>query len=127
MSYTVLIVDDSSTIRSMIRRSIGMSGLDIGQIYEAGNGIEALNVLETEWIDIVFTDLNMPEMDGVELVQQMSEDNVMVTIPVVVVSSDRSQARIDALKKSGIRAYLKKPARPETFREVVEKILGERS
>jgi two-component system, chemotaxis family, chemotaxis protein CheY len=124
MSYTILIVDDSAVVRTMVKKSIGMAGLPIGAVLEAGNGREALEVLSREWVDIVFADLNMPEMNGAELVEKMSQDATLVSTPVVIVSSEQSQARIDELKAKGIRAYIKKPFRPEGFREVVEDVLG---
>jgi two-component system, chemotaxis family, chemotaxis protein CheY len=124
MSYTVLIVDDSAIVRSMVKKSIGMAGLPIGQVIEAGNGREALELLRRQWVDIVFADLNMPEMNGAELVEEMSKDAVLVATPVVIVSSEHSLAKIEELKAKGIRAYIKKPFRPEGFREVVEGVLG---
>ncbi len=124
MSYSVLIVDDSSTIRKIVRRCIEMSGLDVKEVFEAENGLEALEVLDGEWIDIVFADLNMPKMSGMELVEKMSEDDLLLTTPVVIVSSERSEARIEELMNRGIRAYIKKPARPEKFRDVIETVLN---
>lgn len=124
MSYSVLIVDDSSIVRAMVRKAITMAGLELGEVHEAANGREALQQLAAHWIDIVFADLNMPEMSGVELVEKMSQDATLVSIPVVIVSSDHSQARIDELKKRGIRAYIKKPFRPEGFKEIVEDLLS---
>jgi two-component system, chemotaxis family, chemotaxis protein CheY len=124
MSYAILIVDDSAIVRKMVRKSVGMSGIDVGTIYEAGNGREALAVLAANWIDIVFADLNMPEMNGMELVEKMAEDSLLVSTPVVIVSSEQSETRIAELKSRGIRAYLKKPFRPEGFRAVVHDVLG---
>ncbi len=124
MSYTVLIVDDSSIVRAMVRKAITMAGLDLGEVHEAENGLQALEMLSAHWIDIVFADLNMPKMNGVELVDRMAHDATLVSIPVVIVSSDHSQARIEDLKKRGIRAYIKKPFRPEGFKEVVDGLLG---
>jgi two-component system chemotaxis response regulator CheY len=124
MSYNILIVDDSKIIRAVVSKTIKMSGLGVGELYEASNGLEALEVLSKHWIDIVFADIHMPEMNGVELVQQMSKDNMLVSIPVVMVSSDRSQSQIEKLKRLGIRAYIKKPFRPESFRDVVQDVLG---
>lgn len=123
MSYNVLIVDDSSVVRSVVRKSIEMSGIEVDKVFEAANGKEALTVLDGEWIDIVFADLNMPEMNGVELVEKMSEDSMLVSTPVVIISSEKRQAKIDELKKRGIRAYIKKPFRPESFRDVVIDVL----
>jgi len=124
MSYTILIADDSAIVRAMVRKSIGMAGLPVGEVFEAANGKEALEILARSWVDIVFADLNMPEMGGTELVEKMSQDSMLVTTPVVIVSSEQSQVKIDELKAKGIRAYIKKPFRPEGFREVVDRILG---
>jgi len=124
MSYAILVVDDSSIVRTMVRKSIAMAGLPVAKVFEAANGREALEVLGRNWIDIVFADLNMPEMNGTELVEQMSRDAMLVSTPVVIVSSEQSQAKIDELKAKGIRAYIKKPFRPEGFREVVNEVLG---
>jgi two-component system chemotaxis response regulator CheY len=126
MSYAILIVDDSPIVRTMVKRSIGMAGLPIGSVFEAANGKEALEILAKSWVDIVFADLNMPEMSGTELVERMSQDSMLVSTPVVVVSSEHSHAKIEELKAKGIRAYIKKPFRPESFREVVDQVLGSR-
>ena len=125
MSYSVLVVDDSAIVRAMVKKAITMAGLDVKELHEAANGREALEKLGAHWIDIVFADLNMPEMGGVELVEKMSQDATLTSIPVVIVSSEHSQARIDELKQRGIRAYIKKPFRPEGFRGIVEGLLGE--
>lgn len=124
MSYNMLIVDDSSIIRSVVKKTINMSGIPTASIFEAANGFEALELLEKEWIDIVLADINMPEMNGVELVQKMSENSLLASIPVVIISSDRNESKIELLQKHGIRAYLKKPFRPENFKEVINNVLG---
>jgi two-component system, chemotaxis family, chemotaxis protein CheY len=124
MSFSILIVDDSAIIRKMVRRAIDMAGLEVGAVYEAGDGREALTVLNEQWVDIVFADLNMPEMDGMELVDRMSKDSMLVSTPVVIVSSEQSEARIADLKGRGIRAYIKKPFRPESFRAVMDSLLA---
>ncbi|BDG07983.1 response regulator [Anaeromyxobacter paludicola] len=124
MSYSVLVVDDSSIVRAMVKKSLAMAGLDVKVIHEAGNGEEALAVLRREWVDIVFADLNMPVMGGLELVRHMAEDRLLETVPVVIVSSEHAEARIAELKQRGARAYIKKPFRPEQFREVLGALLG---
>ncbi len=124
MSYNILVVDDSPIIRSMIKKAITMSGLQAGKVLEAANGREALALLASEWIDIVFADIHMPEMDGLELVEHMSRDNVLLSLPVVIVSSDSNPQLLDDLKRRGIRAFIKKPFGPEELRDVVHQILG---
>jgi two-component system chemotaxis response regulator CheY len=127
VSYRVLIVDDSQIIRGAVKKSILMSGLDISEAAEASNGQEALQVLATDWVDIVFADLNMPVMGGIELVERMSKDPALCNIPVVIVSSDQRQAMIDEMKGRGVKGYIKKPFRPENFRDVVQELLGAQS
>ena len=123
MSYNVLIVDDSEIIRAVVKKSIAMSGLSIGELHEASNGSEALQKLSSSWIDIVFTDINMPQMTGIELVEKMAQDEMLAKIPVVIISTERSETRINDLLQLGVRAYLKKPFRPEEFRRTVSAIL----
>jgi two-component system, chemotaxis family, chemotaxis protein CheY len=124
MSYAILVADDSAIIRTMVRRALVMAGLDVGQVHEAGDGQEALEVLGRTWIDVVFADINMPRMNGIELVRRMRETPALAATPIVIVSSDRSKARIEELERNGVSAYVKKPFRPEQFREVVDRLLG---
>jgi len=124
VSYSILVVDDSTIVRTMVRKALGMAGLDIGQVHEACDGREALDVLGHTWVDVVFADVNMPNMTGLELVRAMRGTPALAATPVVIVSSERSQARIDELRANGIQAYVKKPFRPEHFREVIDGLLG---
>ncbi len=124
MSYTILVADDSAIVRTMVKKALGMAGLDIGKVHEATNGSEALAILRSTWVDVVFADINMPEMTGPELVRAMKDDPALASTPIVIVSSEASQVRIDEMKRLGASAYVKKPFRPETFREVVEQVLG---
>ncbi len=124
MAYSILIVDDSRTIRTMVRKTIELCGLALGQVHEAENGAAALAVLRDNWIDIVLTDIHMPGVDGLEMVEHMSRDRLLASIPVIVISSDHNSLRIEHLKALGVRAYLNKPFRPETLRDVVQQALG---
>ncbi len=124
MSYSILVADDSAIVRSMVKKAIAMAGLPVGHVYEAANGREALEVLRRTWIDVVFADINMPEMTGPELLRAMKADPALASTPVVIVSSERSAARVAELQRSGARAYVKKPFRPEQFRELVTEILA---
>jgi len=124
MSYSILVADDSAIVRTMVKKAIAMAGLPVGHVYEAANGREALEVLRRTWIDVVFADINMPEMTGAELLQAMKADPALASTPVVIVSSERSEARIAEMQRCGARAYVKKPFRPEQFRAVVTGILA---
>lgn len=127
MAYNILIVDDSAIVRAVIERTLKICGTDIGIVFKAGNGKEALSILGENWIDIVFADINMPEMNGVEMVEKMSCAGLLNTIPVVIVSTERSVTRIAELKEKGVKAYLNKPFTPENIKEVVDCLLGRKA
>lgn len=121
---SVLVVDDSTVMRRMVKRSLEMAGLPLGRVFEAENGFAALTLLVSHRIDLVLSDVNMPEMDGVELVRQMSRANATRGVPVVIVSTERSEPRIDELRTLGVSAYLNKPFRPEELGHIVRRVLG---
>jgi two-component system chemotaxis response regulator CheY len=124
MSYRILVCDDSSIVRAMVKKAIAMSGLDVAEFHEASNGAEALALLGRAPVDVVFADLNMPTMTGLELVERMHGDPALAAVPVVIVSSERNEAKIEALRAAGARAYVRKPFRPEHFRDAVHEVLG---
>ena len=126
MAYNVLVVDDSKTSRKVIIKAARMAGLEVGNLFEAGNGAEALEILKENWIDLVFTDLNMPEMGGVELVERMAREDLLKDIPVIIVTSDRNQERLFGLLERGARAFLNKPFHPESLKEILDRALGSR-
>ncbi len=125
MAYNILIVDDSKVVRAVIQRAVELSGAEVGTIFQAANGQEALDKLGVEWIDIVFADINMPIMDGVEMVEEMARRGLAQDIPVVIVSSDRSEIRMQQLKEHGVREYLNKPFTPESIRDILITCLKE--
>jgi two-component system, chemotaxis family, chemotaxis protein CheY len=84
MAYCVLIVDDSPAMRAFVRRVMDLSGFELSACLEAANGQEALAVLRGHWVDAILTDINMPQMDGEELLRRLSEDEVLRSIPVTV-------------------------------------------
>jgi len=124
MAYNILIVDDSAIVRAVVARTLGMAGIEIAQIHQAANGQEALNLLEQRWIDIVFSDINMPVMNGMELVERMSAKGLMRSIPVVIISTDRSVTRMEEMKARGVSAYLNKPFTPESVKAVIDDLLA---
>ena len=123
MAYNILIVDDSAITRKVIRKSVSLAGFDIGEYFEAGDGVEALEVLHRKWVDLVFADLNMPRMNGIELIENMAATGLLAATPVVVITSDRNETRLAELEAKGIRTHLNKPVRPETLRDVMTKVL----
>lgn len=125
MAYNVLIVDDSPAMRSFVRRVLELSGIPVGQCVEAGDGKQALEILREQWVDVVLTDLNMPTMDGEQFVRHMEADESLRSIPVLVVSTDRTDQRVQQMLTLGAKGYVTKPFLPETLREELERALGE--
>lgn len=123
MGYNVLIVDDSMIIRSMVAKTLQISGLELEELYYAANGQEGLDLLLAKTVDIVFADINMPVMDGVQMVKAMAQRGILQRIPVVIISTERNRQRIESLKTLGVTAYLKKPFMPEDFKATVEQLL----
>lgn len=124
MGLDLLVVDDSPVTRKMVRRAIGLCGIEVSEVQEAGNGAEALEKLAAHRFDLVLADINMPVMNGVELVERMARDPDLASIPVVIVATPMSQQRVDHLLDTGARAYIAKPFRPEALRDVLAQILG---
>ena len=124
MAYNILVVDDSAIVRAVIRKTLDLAGVDVGELYEAGNGKEGLAVLEDKWVDLVLADINMPVMTGIEMIEKMAEDGMMKTVPVIMISTEGSKTRVEELKAKGVRAYIRKPFTPELVKEVIDQVLG---
>lgn len=124
MAFNVMIVDDSETMRQVLRRVVEMSGVPVGEFHEADNGGSALKVLRDTWIDVILSDINMPEMDGVELLKQLKQDKVFKRIPVIFITTESSEARRREAKELGVAGYIKKPFVPETIREILLDVLA---
>lgn len=124
MAFRVLIVDDSPVMRTFIRRIIVLSGMEGAEFLEASDGCEALKLLRAQWVDVVLTDINMPSMDGEQLVRCLEADDLLKSVPVVIVSTDSTESRMRQMLALGARGYVKKPFLPETLREELERVLG---
>jgi len=118
----LLIVDDSLTMRNMIKRVVGMTGLRVGAVYEAGNGREALDVLEAHEVEVLLTDINMPVMTGTELLRIVADNPRWQSLRRVIISTDGSTARRDEVAGLHVRCYLEKPITPEIVRDVLTAI-----
>ena len=117
MAKSLMIVDDSATMRKIIIRTIRMSGLEFDRTEEAGNGVEALGKLGSAVVDLILCDINMPEMSGPELVKKVREMPVCANTKIIMVSTESSQELIDGLIASGANGYITKPFTPENFKE----------
>lgn len=123
MQFNVLVVDDSAVMRQMILRTLRMSGLPLGELHEAADGEEALARLREAWVDLVLLDINMPVMNGEEVIRHLRVDPETADLKIIVVSTERSDARIERLAEMGV-AFVHKPFTPETLRDTILQVTG---
>ena len=123
MALNIMIVDDSPVMRRFLHRVVQLTGLAIGECWEAADGEEALSTLRVRWADLVLTDINMPRMDGEEFVRHLQDDEVLCEVPVIVVSTDATPSRIQRMFDLGAKGYVTKPFSPEALRNEIEKVL----
>ena len=123
MALNVLIVDDSGVMRAMILKTMKMTGLPLGEIYQAANGQEGLDALGENWIDLVIVDINMPVMNGEEMIDNMRANPEFANTPIVVISTEGSETRIERLRQKGAH-FIHKPFTPETIRDTIQEITG---
>jgi two-component system chemotaxis response regulator CheY len=112
-------------MRALIRKVLVISGFDIGQCFEGANGVEALGILENNWVDIILSDLHMPQMDGATLVKEIKNNEVWRHIPVVLITTEARPEVINPFMEMGVKDYIQKPFRPETIKQKLTGILGE--
>ena len=123
MAFNLLIVDDSAVMRAMVSRVARMSGVPIAGILEASNGEEGLRAVRDHSVDLVLLDLNMPVMNGEEMLRRLRADPETETLPVIVVSTESSETRVHALEELGV-AFVHKPFAPETLRDTILRVTG---
>ena len=124
MPFNVLIVDDSKSMRKVIKKILHLSGLQIGESLEASNGREALEVLESHWVDLILSDIHMPVMDGFGLLRALKENEMWKDLPVVFVTTEANEERLKEVLVLGARGYVRKPFRPEDIRPLLARIMG---
>jgi len=122
-----LIVDDSSVMRKIVERSLRQAGIELTQVLEAGNGAEALCVLKENRVELIPRDINMPVMDGLEFIKQLSSVENAKGVPVVMITTEGSEAHVVQALSCGARGYIRKPFTPDQVKEHVVPILGGKS
>ena len=109
MAINVLIVDDSSTMRKIVLRNLKQTGLDVGEIYQAGDGQEALSILAENAVGLILSDWNMPNMDGLGLVQAVRSNPDFAHIRIIMITTEGGEAKVSEAITSGANGYVKKP------------------
>lgn len=123
MKLSVLVVDDSPVMRQMIIRTLRLCNLDLGQVMEAGNGYEALVKLKENPVDIMFLDVNMPVMDGLEMLERVRHDPTEKALPIFIISTESNEKRIEYIKSQDAE-FLQKPFTPEDLKQKILQLLG---
>jgi len=121
MSLDVLIVDDSAAIRKILHRVLVQADVPLGKVYEANDGLEALEKLKIEKVGLILSDINMPNMDGIELLGKLKADETFKTVPIVMVTTEGSQAKVLQALQLGAAGYVRKPF---TAEQIKEKLAG---
>lgn len=121
-NHTLITVDDSSTMRRIIKNTLIKIGFS--NVLEAGNGIEALEVIAQNKVDLIVTDWNMPEMDGLTFVKTLRSKDQYKEVPILMVTTEAAKEDILTALRSGVNNYVVKPFTPEILQEKVFKLLG---
>jgi two-component system chemotaxis response regulator CheY len=123
MALDVLIVDDSAAIRKILHRVLVQAEVPLGKVNEASDGNEALAKMSTEKIGLILCDINMPNMDGIEFLTRIKADAAMKTVPIIMVTTEGSQAKVMQALELGAAGYVKKPFTADQIKEKLAGIL----
>lgn len=118
-----LIVDDSSVMRKIVERALRQAGLSLNKVYEASSGVEALDLLKNERVDLILSDINMPMMDGLEFLRQLRTQQLAPDIPVVMITTESSEEHVREAIVAGAQGYIRKPFTAEQVKERVLPLL----
>ena len=119
-----LIVDDSSVMRKIVERSLRQAGLDLLVVHEAGSGTEGLDLLKSNQVDLILSDINMPSMDGLEFLRQIRAQNLAPGVPVVMITTESSEEHVKQAILAGAQGYIRKPFTAEQVKERVLPLLN---
>jgi two-component system, chemotaxis family, chemotaxis protein CheY len=123
MESDILVVDDSAAIRKILQRVLRQTGMAINTIHEAGNGEEALKLLRAHKVDLVLTDINMPNMDGLELLAAVKGTPGWTGLPVVMITTEGGEAKVAEAVRLGAAGYVRKPFTADQIKEKLAGIL----
>jgi len=123
VSFNILVVDDSAVMRAMIIRILRLTGLSLGEVYEAPNGREGLKVLDEKWVDLALVDINMPVMNGEEMIDSVRNSQTTADLPIIVVSTESNVERVESIRRKNVE-FVHKPFTPEVLRKTVLQLTG---
>jgi two-component system chemotaxis response regulator CheY len=121
MAVDVLIVDDSAAIRKILQRMLGQSGFPLGKVLEAGDGVEALEKMKNQSVNLVLSDINMPNMDGIQLLSELKANPEYRHVPVIMITTEGGESKVMEAVQLGAAGYVRKPF---TADQIKEKLSG---
>ena len=121
MEKCILVVDDSETVRQVLQLTLANAGFDV---VEAEDGLEALDKLAHNSVDMLITDLNMPNMDGLDLIKRVRQNGAYRFTPIVMLTTESSEEKKLAGREAGASGWIVKPFKPEQLLKVVKLVLG---
>jgi two-component system chemotaxis response regulator CheY len=124
MSLDILIVDDSAAIRKILQRVLRQTELPIGDVLEAGDGIEALAAIEGKKFGLILSDINMPNMDGIQLLTRIKGMESMKGVPIVMITTEGGQGKVMEAVRLGAAGYVRKPFTAEQIKETISSLLS---
>jgi len=120
----VLIVDDSAAIRKILQRVLRQAEVPIGEVYEAGDGLEALNVMKRQKVGLILSDINMPNMDGLQFLTEVRAVEDWKNVPIVMITTEGSQNKVLEAVQLGASGYVRKPFTAEQIKEKLAGIMS---
>jgi two-component system chemotaxis response regulator CheY len=123
MESDILVVDDSAAIRKILQRVLRQTGIPIGDIHEAGDGQQAIEIMKGHKVHLVLSDINMPNMDGLQLLAALKASPEWAPIPVVMITTEGGETRVAEAVKLGAIGYVRKPFTADQIKEKLTGIL----
>ena len=121
MALDILIVDDSAAIRKILQRVLGQAEIPVGSVYEAGDGAAALEILQSQKVGLILSDINMPNVDGLELLRRVKSNEQWRQLPVIMITTEGAAAKVQEAVELGATGYVRKPF---TAEQIKEKLAG---
>ena len=121
MALDILIVDDSAAIRKILQRVLGQAEIPVGSVYEAGDGAAALEILKSQKVGLILSDINMPNVDGLELLRRVKANDQWRRLPVIMITTEGAAAKVQEAVELGATGYVRKPF---TAEQIKEKLAG---
>ena len=121
MSKTILTVDDSASIRQMVKFTLQQAGYNV---LEADDGVKGLDVAKSSQADLVITDLNMPNMNGIEFARALRGEPAYKFTPILVLTTEADASKKQEGKAAGVTGWIVKPFNPNSLLAVLQKVLS---